>query len=351
MEQELEKLYYEVERPTAFGSLKTLHDAVKDRYARKDIAKWLSKQDAHTLHKSARRRFTRRKTYAHNPNDQWQLDLADLTFLSKDNDGYKFLLTCVDVFSRMAYVVPLKNKTGKATVAGLREIVRKAGVIANKIQTDKGGEFLNRDFRKFLADKNVTFFQTHNVETKAALVERFNRTLKNKMFKYLTANNTRKYIDVLDKLVESYNRSVHRTLGMRPIDVSAADVEDVWQKQYGKIGSAQRPKLTVGDAVRIVNVKSRLDKGYLPGWSEEYFLVDKILQTKPITYLLRDLLGEVLEGGFYEEEVQKISEPSTFHVDKVLKRKGRRLYVRWKGWPKKFDSWIDASLFKEGERF
>jgi hypothetical protein len=153
---------------------------------------------------------------------QWQADLVDLGKLASYNKGFKYLLTCIDVLSRYAWVVPLKDKTGK-TLKEAFEVIFKLGRQPIGLQTDRGTEFTNRVFQKFLKENNVHFFTTYNDETKASIVERFNRTLKTKMWKYFTHRETLTYVDVLPDMVASYNHTVHRTIGIPPAEVTWAN--------------------------------------------------------------------------------------------------------------------------------
>ena len=146
--------------------------------------------------------------------------------------------TCIDVFSKFVWVVPLKNKTGESLVNGF-QIILDTGRSHENLQTDKGTEFLNRNFQSFLKEKNTHFFTT-NSELKASVVERFNRTLKTRMWKYFTAKNTRVYIDILQDIVQGYNNSYHRSIGRTPSPVSLLNVGQVRRKLYGN--SWTKPK-------------------------------------------------------------------------------------------------------------
>ena len=131
--------------------------------------------------------------------DQWQADLVDVSSLARFNKGYKLLLTCIDVFSKFAWVVPLKNKTGESLLNDFQSILD-LGRSAEKLQTDKGTEFLNHNFQSFLKENNIHFFTT-NSELKASVVERFNHTLKTRMWNYFMAKNNRVCIDNLQDIV------------------------------------------------------------------------------------------------------------------------------------------------------
>ena len=154
------------------------------------------------------------------------------------------------MLSKYAWVEPLKTKSGENLVKAIERILKK-GRKPEKLHSDKGTEFTNKLFQTFLRKKKISFFTTYN-ETKASIVERFNRTLKGKMWKYFTANNTLKYVDVLQKLVRSYNNSRHRSIGMRPSDVNHANESIAWERLYGDEASKLvKYKFSVGDQVRI----------------------------------------------------------------------------------------------------
>ena len=153
------------------------------------------------------------------------------------NKGFKYFLTCIDVLSRYAWVVPFKDKTGK-TLKEAFQVIFKSGRRPIRLQTDKGTEFTNRVFQKFLKEHDVHFFTTYNEETKASIVERFNKTLKTKMWKYFTHRETLTYVDVLSEMVASYNHTVHRTIGIPPAEVTWANQTTVSKKLYGRKGPA-----------------------------------------------------------------------------------------------------------------
>ena len=170
---------------------------------------WLSEKDAYTLHKPVRRHFKRRCVVVGGSNQQWQADLVDMSRLKKSNDGTTFLLTVIDVFSKRAWCIPLKNKSAASLVAAFTQLLRERSPIT--LQTDKGSEFLNRSLQKLLKQYGVHHFSTHNKETKASIVERFNMTLKTRMWRYFTKSQSVRYLDVLQDFVRSYNKTYHRS--------------------------------------------------------------------------------------------------------------------------------------------
>ena len=278
---------------------------------------------------------------------QFQADLVDVQNLSRFNKGYKYLLTCIDIFSKYAWVVPLKTKQGQELVKAFQTILT-SGRKPNKLQTDQGTELLNRVFQKFLRDNNIDFF-TVNSGLKASVVERFNRTFKNKMYKYFTAKNTLTYIDVLPKLITSYNNTYHRSIKMKPSQMTKANEAKVWETLYGNdVDKRVRFKFQVGDRVRISKVKRMFEKSYLPNFTEEMFTIYKRFARQVPVYKLKDDAGEILDGTFYEAELQKvIKEDDVYRVEKVLRKRKRKgvveYFVKWKGYSDKFNSWVAES--------
>jgi hypothetical protein len=208
------------------------------------------------------------------------------------------------VLSRYAWVVPLKDKTGK-TLKEAFDVIFKLGRQPMRLQRDRGTEFTNRVFQKFLKENNVHFFTTYNDETKASIVEHFKRTLKTKMWRYFTHRETLTYVDVLPDIVESYNHAVHRTIGIPPAEVTWANRTTVSKRLYGRKGPTKSCKCSPGDRVRLSKTKRTFKKGYLPNWTERLLTVVKCIETSPPVYLVKDDHGEILEGTFYAEELQK----------------------------------------------
>ena len=311
---------------------------------------WFPKQDAYTLHKPIRRRFMRRKTIVSGINAQWQIDLVDLSRLSSYNDGYKFVLTAIDVFSKVGSVRHLKNKTSSEVIKALDSIFNERGR-PGKLQSDKGSEFRNASVQQFLKEHGVHHFVSENDDVKCSIVERWHRTILEKLYRYFTKSNSRRYLEALPRLVSAYNKSYHRSIGTSPFSVSKENEEKVWQRLYGatpqyiqSVKGALRKGPKVGDTVRLSETRREFKKGYLGSWTTETFLVIKVLQTTPKTYRIQDESGEQIKGAFYKHELQVVQNPpdKLYKIEKVLQRKGKRVLVRWEGYPPSFDSWVSA---------
>ena len=256
---------------------------------------------------------------------------------SNDNNQVKYLLSVIDIFSKYGWMLPLKNKTGLEVASALEQVFKERK--PNKLWVDKGTEFYNSHVKKL-----ITFYSTEN-EEKSSVVERWNRTMKEKMFKYFSANSTRKYIDILDKLVDQYNNTIHSSIGMTPKEASKKKNEaKVWHKLYGdyKPVKHETPKFKIEDKVRITKKKGIFEKDYTPRWTEEVFTISEIHYTNPITYKIVDCNNEEIKGTFYEQELQKATQ-ELFRIEKIIKKKGNKSLVKWLGYPSNFNSWVNNS--------
>ena len=223
-------------------------------------------------------------------------------------------------------------------VTAFQSILKQSNRKPNKIWVDKSSEFYNAAFKKWLQDNDIVMHSTHN-EVKSVVAEKFIRTLKSKIYKYMTSISKNVYIDKLDDIVDEYNNTYHTSTKMKPIDV-----KDNTYTNTDKEINNKDPKFKVGDRVRISKYKNIFAKGYTPNWSEEVFGIKKVKNTVPWTYVINDINGEEITGTFYEKELQKTNQKE-FRIEKVIKRKGDKIYVKWKGYDSSFNSWIDkASL-------
>ena len=253
---------------------------------------------ADELHKPVIRKFKKRKVYSQFKDNIWGVDLADMQSLSRKNKGIKYLLCAIDLYSKYAFVIPLENKKGISVTNGFNKIIKQSNRKPNKIWVDQGGEFYNNVFKKWLSDNDIIMYSRYN-EGKSVVAERFIRTLKNKLYKHMTAIGKNVYY-VLDDVVIKYNNTKHSTIKMKPIDV-----EDNNKRVYIDEHNKKDSKFKVDDRVRISKFKNIFAKGYTPNWSSEIFIVDKVNDTVPYMYNLKDLNNEEILGSFYGRELQK----------------------------------------------
>ena len=244
--------------------------------------------------------------------------------LSKYNKGMKYLSSTIDIFSKYAWVVPLKDKRGLTIVNAFPKIISK-GRKPNKIWVDQGGAFYNNLFKRFLKINNVEMYSVNN-EAKSVDAKRFIKMLKNKIFKHTTAISKNVCFDVLGSIVNKSNNTVHRTIKVKPTDFTSDSYAE-----YNEDSNEKDPKSKIDDRVRISKYKNIFAKRYTQNWSEEVFIITKIKDTVPLAYVMSALNGESIAGSFYEKELQKIRQ-AKFRIEKVLKRKGDKLYIKRKGY-------------------
>ena len=336
--QQLLGRYHDPKAPGSLGGVK--------RFARahhiplKKAQRVLERDLAYTLHKPRRRRFPTLPVIVGGLDDQWVADLVEVQPLAKYNRGIRYLLTVLDVLSKYAWVKPLKAKIGVALVQAFDKIL-KQGRQPNRLQTDRGKEFYNRTFQRWLEDQGIKHFSTEG-DAKASVVERFNRTLKERLYRYFTAANTLRFDDVLPELLQGYNATRHRSIGMAIQDVTWENEEAVWKRLYDQRLKKKKPQFKVGDRVRLNKIHRTFEKGYLPGWTEKVFVVHRVVPGSVPIYKIREWDDTPVQGTFYDADLQKVhvSDQALFRIEKVLKRQKDRWLVKWKGWPDKYNSWI-----------
>ena len=303
---------------------------------------WLDQQNVFTLHKPAIRAFKRNHYIVTNIDDVWETDIIDLKAYKLNNNQFSYLLTIIDIFTKYAWVVPLKTKSATDVLKAFRGVLQSSKRKPRILRSDRGKEFKNRFFKPFLDANGIQqqFPQTTSL-FKCAVVEVFNKTLKSKMFRYFTYRSGsgkksvyRRYIDVLQDIVTAYNHTVHGTTKMRPADIEPHHVPMVYRNTHRKHRNIryQFPKFTINDFVRVVKKKTLLNSGIGEQWNPEIFIVDNVIEKNPYPlYKLRDLQARKINGKFYAQELQKLTIPADTPIE-ILKVKGldknRELYAR-----------------------
>ena len=327
----MESIYYNPKHVASFRGVKALSKA--SGKSLKETSDYLKKERAYSLHKPSRRNLKKfRKYRVPFYGYQFQADLIDVQKLSEHNNGFKYILTVVDIFSRYAWIQPLKTKHGVELVKAFEKIHEKPMYL----QTDLGTEFYNVNFKKYLKKHNIKLFSVHSPQ-KAAIVERFNKTIKTRLYRYFTYKNTKKWIDVIQDFVDSYNDTIHSTHKFTPSEASKFKNNlVVWQTQE-KDRKITKPKFRIDDDVRISKRKATFFKGYESNWTEEIFKVHSIdRKNSPVMYVLIDYKNEVLNGKFYGLELQKVYRPAKYPIEKIYKQIGRRYLVKFLGYPEKY---------------
>jgi Integrase core domain len=334
--------YYNPHSPGSFSGVDALARQLKGIKSRREVEEWLQTQPTYTLHKPVRKRFRRNVILVHGVDEQFQADLADVSMLARWNNGTKFLLTCIDVFSKRAWAVPMRDKTAESTRAAFAEIFSERK--PKQLLTDSGREFDNHIIRNYMKEQGVQHIFAWNPDIKASVVERFNRTVKGRIYRVLTYKGSERYIDDLKDIEHAYNNNYHRSIKMTPMEASRPEnTKRVWQNLYGKRVRYIPPsrikfKYKLGDYVRISEERGAFRKGYKQGWSHEVYRVVKCSPRDPVVYKLEDLAGDPLIGSFYEPELQKVSPPPPEEVAAALRNRRNnardlQYFVKYKGYP------------------
>lgn len=294
------------------------------------------------LHHAARKNFARRQTQMRGIEDSLQADLVEMIPYATKNKNMRYILTVINIFSKKAYARALKNKTGREVTRAMTSILYSIEHSIKNLHVDRGSEFYNGVMQKMLTDRGIHLYSTFSSK-KAAIIERFNRTLKSKMWKIFSLRGSYKWIDILSKLINEYNDTKHRTIGMKPNQVNKRNEQQLLNTVYNyrhTITNTHKPKFQIGDPVRLSKYKNLFDKGYTPNWTTEIFKIRKIVYTVPITYLIESLSGEEILGTVYAEELQLAKHSDLYLVERIIRKRGDKCYVKWLGFDSSHNSWI-----------
>lgn len=292
------------------------------------------------LFKKARRNYPRLHVIVKGRFETLSADLVDMQKYAKQNNGYKWILTVIDNFSKYAWAVPLKDKTGLSVTTAMEKILEEIGPGRVKfIFTDEGKEFFNSNFQALMKKYKVTLYTTYS-GLKAVIVERFNRTLRDLMEKELLRQGNVKWVKLLPELIDKYLHNKHRTIQMAPADVNNQNEKKILKRIYKQYKIVRKkPKFKVGDFVRLSRQKLLFEKGYTQNYTFEIYRVAKVKLSSPRTYILEDKNGEEIKGRFYEQELKATKFPDTYLLEKIYKKKNNKFYVSYLGFPGRY--WVN----------
>lgn len=311
--------------------------------------------EGYTLHREYKKPRVYNPYYVHGRREQVQADLIDISQISRENDGVKFLLLLIDIFTKRVWVYPLRNKSGIAVSTALRSWLDGLRTSPQKFMTDRGLEFKNRLVQRLLRRRGIEW-QPALGTLKAAIAERANKSLQLLLYKYLTEKETLRYVDKLPGFVDTYNKRGHRTLeGMSPIEADKPRNENrvraIFHQRYAEIGRHRKSSLPfrVGDLVRLKTLAKKAvsssARAYAEQFHGEYYRIVRINRTLPVAlYYLKSLdTGERLQGGLYANELQR-QRGDLWKIERVLGRRTRRgvreIKVKWKNFGNRWNEWI-----------
>lgn len=350
METILNRIYTSTRNPNSFSSVQKLYRAARREIpdlTKQQVEQFLQSKLTYTLNKPVVRKFKRLKTIAAGVGTEWQADLMVFNAIARENDGYKYLLVVVDVFSRFLYLEGVKSKKADDMQKAFENIFKRSKFKAWRVTTDQGGEFCSKQMRAFWKKHDIQKAESHTHPTlHATIAERFNRTVRERLKRYFNEYATLRWIDAIQDIAYALNHSVHSTLGVRPVDVTPKNADKLWKRLYAK-QKIEKPKFQVGQHVRVENTRGPFSK-HQANFSDEVFVVDRVLANySPVVYSLKDMQGEKIKGYFYSQELCVVSPETRYRVESVLRtrvRNGEKEYfVRWMGFPENHNQWIRAS--------
>ena len=345
---DLKKLYTDPKFSGSFAGKHRFLKALKSRdrsITKADVEKALRSVDSYGLHRPLKRPQLFRRIYTKGINYLFQIDLIDMSKYENENDGYRWFITIIDTFSKKAWAFKLKRKSGKAILKVMEPFLEQHK--PKKIEFDQGKEFYNQPFLNLLRRLKIKYFSVYS-DHKCAIVERFNRTLKTRMFRSFTANGNRRWVDNLQSLVDGYNDSKHSSTEFKPNEVNKRNEHLVRKILFPKIvkkKSHTKPVFKVGDTVRIDRKKSTFQKGYEQTFSYEVFQIAEIKNTYPVTYGIKDFKDETIKGSFYKNELEAVDKSDDiWPINKIIKSRKYRgetqFLVNFLGYPETLTQWI-----------
>lgn len=345
-----DKILINYTNPKNPGSLSGLSGFLKNnpKIKRKNALKVLQGDEVYTLHKPKLKKFATAKHIVGRIDQTWHLDLADVKNLRNKSlkQYYAYLLVCVDVLSKYAWVEPMENKESETCMKAFQKILfRSSPRKPLCVYMDKGREFMG-SFTKYCNKNGIIQYFT-NSENKACIAERFNRTLKEKLYRHFTFTKEKNYIKILQDVVDSYNNSYHRSIKTSPINVTHKNERNIYDILYS-IDLSQIAKFKIGDYVRIALNKQLFEKGYTANWSREIFIVHYAdTLSHPVKYSIKTLDGDIISNYFYQEQLQKVNlEEFPYDSFEVLREKEEYLLIRQINAEDSIQKWVPRSHFK-----
>ena len=348
--------------PGSFGGIDKFKRAYKSRghdADTKQVKQALEHIDSYSIYKQARRKFRTRPVVPFTIDHIWDMDLLSIPQdMVAANDGYKFILGAIDIFSRYVWTVPLLSKQAAVVLHGVENLLASTDRSPDIIRSDRGKEFMNRqlgDYLKKIKIDNINNSMLH----KANFIERFWRTLRVRIHRYLTEENTNRFIDKLPDFISSYNSTFHRSIGMAPADVNHDNELELYEKQKAKgdkyLNDDIDYKFQVGDMVRISHLSRPFMRSFDQQHTPEVFTIAKHYKRQGLPiYEIKDCAEKLIEGKFYAEELTRVrKDPDVaWPIERVYRNKKRKIngklhyLVSWKGYPRTCDSYVPVEDIK-----
>ena len=330
-------------------------NTVYNYFNKDDVNKALEKSDIYTRFKQHRKPKKYSPIYVYRKRELFQSDVVFFTNkeMVQANDGYRYLFTTIDVFTKMAWVYPLKSNTCQNVMNCFIDILEKCGEKPERLNTDRGSEMICEKFETYLKNQNIHHYLAYSLR-KCPVVERFNLTIQTLLYKMMAKHNSLKWTEFLDDAMKIYLNRKHRTIGMSPMegdkDKNEKKIRRIYFNKYLKSNmKKQKPKYKIGDNVRIFAERGNFHRGYMEDYSREHFMITQVMKNLPFPrYKIKEYNGDEITGSFFEDELIKYNPPKdTLYDIEIVKerqnKKGEReVLVHYIGWPKKYDEGKNA---------
>ena len=327
-----------------------------DEFKRVDVDRELRDNDIYSRFKQHRKSKKFSPIYVYKKRELFQSDV--IFFTNKEfvdvNRGYKYLFTTIDVFTKMAWVYPMRDNKCKTVMKCFKDILKKCGEKPERLNSDRGSELICKEFATFLRDNDIHHYLSYSLR-KCPVIERFNLSLQRLLYKILKKNNSYEWVRFLDHAMKIYLNRKHRTIKMTPIegekDVNEKKLRKIYLERYRNADlKRQRAKFSVGDSVRIYKQRGTFHRGYNEDFTEEIFTITKVLKNLPVPrYKIREYNGNEITGSFFQDELVHFNPPEFYEID-ILDSKGRgknkQYFVHYRGWPNSYNEWKKASDLK-----
>lgn len=327
----------------------------KTKLRAEDVQNYLTQEPAYTQHAPRRKRFPKPFYNMSKLYHLVECDLIETGRVARFNDDVRYLLIAIECTSRKIFVVPMKDKTGDSSTMSFRHLLdNEFEEVPHTVRTDRGSEWKDGRFQRLLRERGIRHLYANNSE-KVAMCERSIQTLQRRIHRYLTHNNTLRFLPVLEKIVKSINDSPHSSTGIAPNRFGPSDVYASWERYYKSHVQSPRPfRYSPGDRVRISRITDALGKAFRGTFTPQIYTVVARRASRPPTYELVDSLGEPVQGVFFEEELiaSRDRPDRSYPVKDVVDRRrnpvtgASEVQVTWEGWPKKLRTWIPESRVK-----
>lgn len=362
----LKKIYNVPGKSAAFHSARTIKNMLKKDYKlqvpENDIQKWLEGELSYSIHKPRRKVFPRNPIIATHIDNNWQADIAVMNKYKRYNKGFSYFLLVIDVVSKFIWGEPLKTKDGPETTNAFEKILKRAHPRKpDKLQTDDGREFFNKNFSSLMKKYNINHYSTES-DQKAAIVERANKSVKEMTNKLFTHRQSYDWVSNFQDILKTYNNTVHSSIKMKPIDVSKENQKEVLHTLYGFIWAKdnltfshqKRQKFQINDTVRLSKVTDVFKKGFEGYWTDKVFKVSGYQKRIPFdVYEISDLDTNKKVGMFYAHELNpaRIAKDTYWRIEKILKKKfdKKKLMYLVKFMNYETPMWIQASQMADAK--